>query len=120
MITLYHNSKCGTSRNVLEMLRERGYEPRVIEYLKTPLNAHDIKALVKRMKLSVREVLREKEAVYNELALSDAKWSDEQLIGFIVQHPILLNRPIVDTGKQAKLCRPAETVLALLATLDAA
>lgn len=110
---IYHNPNCGTSRNVLALLREKGIEPKVVEYLKTPLNKAEIKALLKRMGVSVRELLRQKGTPYEELNLGDAKWSEDQLIDFMVQHPILMNRPVVVTAKGAKLCRPSETVLEL-------
>ena len=114
MITIYHNPACGTSRNVLAFIREKGIEPQVVEYLKTPLNKDEIKALLKHMGISVRELLRQKGTPYDELGLGDNKWSDDQLIDFMVQHPILMNRPVVVTDITARLCRPSETVLELL------
>lgn len=113
-IILYHNPKCGTSRNVLAILREKGEEPKIIEYLKTPLNRGQLEDLFKRMNISVRTLLREKESIYQELGLDDPKWRDEDLLNFMVEHPILMNRPIVVTPKGAALCRPAEIVLELL------
>lgn len=112
--TIYHNPKCGTSRNTLALLRERGIEPAIVEYLKTPPSRAALKALLAEAGLTVRDVLRAKEPVYKELGLDDPKWSDEQLFGFIEQHPILLNRPIVQTPAGVRLCRPAETVLEIL------
>jgi arsenate reductase len=113
-ITVYHNPACGTSRNVLGLLRERGIEPEVVEYLKTPPGREGLKALVRKMGVPVRDVLRRKGTPYDELGLDDPKWTDDQLIDFMVQHPILMNRPIVVTKDGAKLCRPSETVLELL------
>lgn len=113
-ITLYHNPACGTSRNVLALLHERGIEPEIIEYLKHPPSRKELLKLVKRMKVPVRDILRRKGTPYEELHLDDPKWTDEQLLDYIAQHPILLNRPIVVTPKGAKLCRPPESVLELL------
>ena len=113
-ITIYHNPACGTSRNVLALLRHAGLEPQVVEYLKTPPTREQLRALVAAMGMPVRELLRAKEARYAELGLADAKWSDEQLIDFMVQHPILMNRPVVVTPLGTKLCRPSEEVLEIL------
>lgn len=113
-ITIYHNPQCGTSRNTLALLRERGEEPHVIHYLETPPSRAELAALIKRMGVPVREVLRQKGTPYEELDLGNPKWSDEQLIDFMVAHPILINRPIVVTSKGARLCRPVESVLELL------
>jgi arsenate reductase len=112
--TIYHNPACGTSRNTLALLREAGHEPRVVEYLKTPPTREQLRALLAAMGMPVRALLREKESRYAELGLADPKWSDEQLLDFIVQHPILLQRPVVVTPKGTKLCRPAEEVRSLL------
>ena len=114
IITIYHNPKCGTSRNVLAMIRNSGVEPQVVEYLKTPLNAQQLQALVKQLDMPVRDLLRQKGTPYDELGLGDAHWTDEQLIGQIEAHPILMNRPVVVTPKGARLCRPSETVLEIL------
>jgi len=113
-ITIYHNPACGTSRNVLGLIRNSGEEPTVIEYLKTPPDRDTLKALIAAMGVPVRAVLREKGTPYAELNLSDLKWSDEQLIDFMLQHPILINRPIVVTPLGTRLCRPSEAVLDLL------
>jgi arsenate reductase len=113
-ITIYHNPDCGTSRNVLALLRHAGLEPQVIEYLKTPPGKEKLRALVTAMGVPVRAILREKGTPYAELGLADAKWSDEQLLDFMVQHPILMNRPIVVTPLGTKLCRPSEEVLEIL------
>lgn len=113
-ITIYHNPDCGTSRNVLSLIRNSGEEPAVIEYLKTPPDRDMLKALIAAMGIPVRAVLREKGTPYAELGLGDQKWSDEQLIDFMLQHPILINRPIVVTPLGTRLCRPSETVLDIL------
>ncbi len=112
-ITVYHNPNCGTSRNVVAAIREAGYEPRIIEYLKTPLSDEALTALLARMKVSARSIVREKETLFRELKLENA--SDRVLIDAMAKHPILMNRPIVEIeGGVAKLCRPSETVKALL------
>ena len=113
-ITIYHNPKCGTSRNVLAMVRNSGVEPTVVEYLKTPPSKAELQALLQRMGVGVRDVLRQKGTPYDELDLGNPKWSDDELLDFIGQHPILLNRPIVLTPLGARLCRPSEAVLDIL------
>lgn len=113
-ITIYHNPKCGTSRNVLAMIRNSGVEPTVVEYLKTPPSKAELQALLQRMGVGVRDVLRQKGTPYDELDLGNPKWSDDELLDFIGQHPILLNRPIVVTPLGARLCRPSEAVLDIL------
>jgi arsenate reductase len=113
-VTIYHNPSCGTSRNTLAMIRDSGEEPEVIEYLKTPPDRARLLELVRAMGISVRELLREKGTPYAELGLADPKWSDDELLDFMLAHPILINRPIVVTEKGAKLCRPSEAVLDLL------
>ncbi len=113
-ITIYHNPACGTSRKVLGLIRDSGEEPLVIEYLKTPPGRETLKALIAAMGVPVRAVLREKGTPYAELGLDDPGWSDEQLIGFMLQHPILINRPIVVTSLGTRLCRPPEAVLDIL------
>ena len=112
--TIYHNPSCGTSRNTLALLRHAGIEPVVIEYLKTPPSKSMLKALVQAMGISVRDFLRRKGTPYDELHLDDPKWTDDELLDFIVRHPILMNRPIVVTARGSKLCRPSEAVLELL------
>lgn len=111
-VSMTYNPSCGTARNVLALLRERGIEPEIIEYLKTPLSKTEIAALVKKTGGSVRDVVRAKEKLYSELKLETA--SDDQLLDAMAAHPILLNRPIVTTPKGTKLCRPSETVEELL------
>lgn len=113
-ITVYHNPACGTSRNVLALIRNSGEEPTIIEYLKTPPDRETLKQLILAMGEPVRAVLREKGTPYAELGLDDPKWSDEQLIDFMLQHPILINRPIVVTPLGTRLCRPSEAVLDIL------
>ena len=113
-ITIYHNPACGTSRNTLALIRNSGAEPEVIEYLKTPATKAKLQELLQAMGIGARDLLREKGTPYAELGLADAKWSDDQLIDFIVQHPILMNRPVVVTPLGAKLCRPSEAVLDIL------
>lgn len=113
-VTIFHNPACGTSRNTLALIRHAGIEPVVVEYLKTPPSKEQLRELLSEMGISVRELLREKGTPYGELGLGDPKWSDEQLLDFIQQHPILMNRPIVRTSLGTKLCRPSEAVLELL------
>ncbi len=113
-VIIYHNPKCGTSRNTLAMIRASGEEPVIIEYLQTPLSKEQLSELVAAMKISVRDLLREKGTPFAELDLANAKWSDDQLLDFIVQHPILMNRPVVATPHGTALCRPSERVLDLL------
>jgi arsenate reductase (glutaredoxin) len=113
-VTIYHNPACGTSRNTLAMIRQSGEEPEVIEYLKTPPSRARLVELIKAMSISARGLLREKGTPYAELGLADPKWSDDELIDFMLAHPILINRPIVVTAKGVRLCRPSELVLDLL------
>ena len=114
IITIYHNPACGTSRNVLGLIRNSGEEPIIIEYLKTPPGRDTLQALIAAMGVPVRSVLREKGTPYAELGLGDPKWDDEQLIDFMLQHLILINRPIVVTPLGTRLCRPSEAVLDIL------
>jgi arsenate reductase len=113
-ITIYHNPDCGTSRNTLAMIRQSGAEPVVIEYLKTPPSRDRLKELIAAMGTPVRAVLREKGTPYKELGLDDPKWTDGELLDFMIAHPILMNRPIVVTPKGTRLCRPSEAVIDLL------
>jgi arsenate reductase (glutaredoxin) len=114
-VTIYHNPSCGTSRNTLAIIRHAGIEPTVIEYLKTPPTKAQLRKLLADAGLSVREILREKEALHAELGLAAPGWSDDQLLDVIGQHPILMNRPIVVTPLGTKLCRPqSEAVLEIL------
>lgn len=111
---IYHNPKCGTSRNTLAMIRNAGIEPEVIEYLKTPPSKQTLTDMISAMGGSVREVMRKKETLYGELQLDDPKWSEEALIEKMLEHPILMNRPIVVTPLGTRLCRPSEVVLEIL------
>jgi len=114
IITIYHNPACGTSRNVLGLIRNSGEEPTLIEYLKTPPDRATLKELITALGVPVREVLRIKDTPYEELDLGNSKWSDDELVGFMLQHPILINRPIVVTPLGTRLCRPSEVVLDIL------
>ena len=113
-VTIYHNPNCGTSRNVLAMIRESREESVVIEYLKNPPSRERLKQLVTAMGMPVRALLREKGTPYAQLGLANPKWSDEQLLDFMIAHPILINRPIVVTPEGVRLRRPSETVLGVL------
>ena len=113
-VTIYHNPACGTSRNTLAMIRQSGEQPEVIEYLKTPPSRARLLELIEAMAIPVRALLREKGTPYAELGLADPKWSDDELLGFMLDHPILINRPIVVTPKGTRLCRPSEAALDLL------
>ncbi|TGV05972.1 arsenate reductase (glutaredoxin) [Alcaligenaceae bacterium 429] len=113
-ITIYHNPACGTSRNVLAMIRNSGEEPQVVEYLKTPPDRSTLVSLLTAMGVTARDVLRRKGTPYDELGLDDPKWTDDELIDLMLEHPVLINRPIVVTGLGTQLCRPSETVLDIL------
>ena len=113
-VTIYHNPACGTSRNTLALIREAGFEPTVVEYLKTPPDRATLVDLIRKIGLPLREVLRRKGTPYEELGLDDPEWTDAKLIDQIVKHPILMNRPIVVTERGARLCRPPETVHEIL------
>jgi arsenate reductase len=113
-ITLFHNPACGTSRNVLALIRNSGVEPIIVNYLETPPGRARLVELLAAMGIPVRDLLRRKGTPYDELKLDDPAWTDEQLIDFMVAHPILMNRPIVVTPLGTRLCRPSETVLDIL------
>ena len=113
-ITIYHNPACGTSRNVLALIRHAGFEPTVIEYLKTPPSKECLRELVAATGRPVRAILREKGTPFAELRLDEPHWTEEELLDAIVAHPILLNRPVVVTPLGTALCRPSEEVLRLL------
>ncbi|MGY2843380.1 arsenate reductase [Bradyrhizobium sp. USDA 4509] len=115
-ITIYQNPACGTSRNALAMIRQSGEEPEIVEYLKTPPARDTLIALIKAMGMTPRALLREKGTPYAALDLANPRWSDDELIDFMIAHPILINRPIVVSPNGVKLCRPSEAVLELLAT----
>ena len=114
MITIYHNPDCGTSRNVLALIRNSGTEPRIIEYLKTPPAKAELMVLLKLMGMTARQLLREKGTPYHELGLGDPALSDSELLDAMMAHPVLINRPIVVSPLGVKLCRPSEVVLELL------
>lgn len=113
-VTIYHNPKCGTSRNTLALIRNAGVEPQVIEYLQTPPDRATLLDLIARAGLSVRDAIRQKETSYRELGLDDASLTDDALIDAMLEHPILINRPFVVTAKGVRLCRPSELVLDIL------
>jgi len=113
-VTIYHNPKCGTSRNVLALIRNTGTEPEVIEYLKTPPTREKLVELITQMAVPVRDVMRRKEKLYEELALDNPALGDDALIDAMLIHPLLINRPIVVTTLGTRLCRPSETVLDIL------
>ena len=113
-VTIYHNPDCGTSRNTLVMIRKSGTEPEIIEYLKHPPERTKLVELIAEMQMKPRDLLRQKGTPYKELGLDDPKWTDDDLIDFMLAHPILINRPIVVTPKGVKLCRPSEAVLDIL------
>ena len=113
-ITLYHNPDCGTSRNTLEMIRNSGNEPEIVLYLDTPPSRETLCKLIEDMGISVRDLLRTNVEPYAQLGLADGQFSDEQLIDFMLQYPILINRPIVVTPLGTRLCRPSERVLDIL------
>ncbi|WP_413724149.1 glutaredoxin-dependent arsenate reductase [Sodalis sp. RH16] len=113
-ITIYHNPACGTSRNTLEMIRNSGNEPTIIYYLDTPPTRDELGKLISDMGISVRALLRKNVEPYEQLGLDEDKFSDEQLIDFMLQHPILINRPVVVTPLGTRLCRPSEIVLDIL------
>lgn len=113
-ITIYHNPACGTSRNTLELIRNSGNEPTIIYYLDTPPSHDELLKLIADMGISVRALLRKNVEPYEQLGLADGDFTDEQLIEFMLQHPILINRPIVVTPLGTRLCRPSEVVLDIL------
>jgi arsenate reductase len=114
MIKIYHNPQCGTSRKTVDFLTEHNVDFETILYLQTPASKGDLKRMLKEMNMQVRDLLRQKGTPYDQLDLGHEKWSDEQLLDFMVEHPILMNRPIVVTPKGTRLCRPMETVLEIL------
>lgn len=117
-VKIYHNPKCGTSRNTLAMIKQSGEDPEIIEYLNTPPSREELVELIKQSGLGVRDVLRKKGTPYEELGLDDDSLSDDQLIDHMMAHPILMNRPIVVTSKGVRLCRPSEVVLEILENPD--
>jgi arsenate reductase len=113
-ITIYHNPDCGTSRNALAAIRVAGFEPHVIEYIKTPPTREELKNLAMRMNRSVRSIARKKEPLFQELRLDERDVGEDELLDAMIENPILINRPIVVTEKAVRLCRPSELVKALL------
>ncbi len=113
-ITIYHNPRCGTSRNTLELINNTGQEVEVIEYLKTPPSKKTLQQLVKDSGLAIRDFMRQKEAIYQENDLDNPKWSDDELVDWMVKEPILMNRPVVVTPKGTRLCRPKEILFEIL------
>ncbi|KXO76568.1 arsenate reductase (glutaredoxin) [Brucella anthropi] len=113
-VTIFHNPKCGTSRNTLAMIRASGEEPVIVEYVQNPPTRERLVGLLAAMSVTPRELLREKGTPYADLGLSDPKWTDDELIDFMMAHPILINRPIVETPRGTRLCRPSELVLDIL------
>ncbi|MCV3208118.1 arsenate reductase (glutaredoxin) [Mesorhizobium sp. YC-39] len=117
-VTIYHNPDCGTSRNTLAIIKQSGEEPEVIEYLKNPPSRERLVELIAAMGMTPRELLREKGTPYAELKLGDPKWSDDEIIDFMLAHPILINRPIVVSPLGVVLARPSEVVLDILPNPD--
>ncbi|MER9138659.1 arsenate reductase (glutaredoxin) [Mesorhizobium sp. M0830] len=113
-VTIYHNPACGTSRNTLAIIRQSGEEPEVIDYLKTPPSRERLVELIAAMGMTPRDLLREKDTPYAELGLADPKWTDEQILDLMLEHPILINRPIVVSPLGVVLARPSEKVLDIL------
>ncbi|WP_336982699.1 arsenate reductase (glutaredoxin) [Acinetobacter modestus] len=113
-VTIYHNPACGTSRNTLALIRNTGIEPNVIEYLNAPPTRRELIQLIQDAKLTVREAIRKNVDPYHDLALDREDWTDEQLISFMLEYPILINRPFVVTEQGTRLCRPSELVLDIL------
>jgi arsenate reductase len=113
-VTIWHNPKCATSRKVLEMIRQKGVEPEIVEYVKTPPSSADIKTVLKEAGLTARELLRRKGTPYDELGLNDPKLSDAALIAAMAKHSILIERPVVRSGQGTRLCRPPERVREIL------
>lgn len=109
-VKIYHNPQCGTSRNTLALLRQQGIEPEVVLYLETPPSRDELLGLIAASGLSARQMMRDKGDLYEQLGLADPKWTDAQLVDFMMAHPALINRPIVVTPKGTRLCRPAERV----------
>ena len=114
-VTIYHNPVCGISRNVLAAIRAAGHEPRIVEYLKDRLTREELKELIARANLSIRDVVRSKEVLFRELGLDDSDVGDDEILDAMIKNPILINRPIVATDHAVRLCRPSETVKGLLA-----
>lgn len=114
MITILHNPRCSTSRTVLAMIRDSGTEPTIVDYQKSPLDRRALVSLLIALELSPRDIIRTKEPLYKELGLADETLTDQQLLDALLEHPILIERPIVVSPKGARLCRPKERVLEIL------
>ena len=115
-VTIYHNPNCGTSRNALAAIRAAGHEPRIVEYLKTPPTRAELKDLIARMNLPVRNIVRKKEPLFRELRLDERDVGEDELLDAMIENPILINRPIVVTERAVRLCRPSEIVKEMLAS----
>lgn len=113
-VVIYHNPRCGTSRNTLGLIRNAGVEPHIIEYLKSPPSRDVLKDTLRRAGLTPRQAIRAKESLYRELKLDDPAASDDQLLDAMIAHPVLIERPLVVTSKGVRLCRPSELVIDLL------
>jgi len=113
-ITIYHNTRCGTSRTTLALIRNTGVEPNIIEYLHNPPSRQELTAIIEKAGISVRDAVRQKETLFKELGLDDPAVSDDRLLVAMIEYPILINRPFVITPKGARLCRPSELVLDIL------
>lgn len=113
-VTIYHNPRCGKSRQTLKLLQEQGIDPTIVEYLKTPPTADELKAILKKLNMEPRDLMRTKEKMYKELGIKDGNHTRDELIQLLVEHPILIERPIVIHGRQAALGRPPEAVLGIL------
>lgn len=113
-VVIWHNPKCSTSRKVLEMIRDRGVEPTIVDYVKTPPGAAEIKAALKAMGMRPRDLLRRRNTPYDELGLDDPKLSDAELVAAMAEHPLLIERPVVRTAKGTRLCRPVERLTEIL------
>jgi len=114
MNRIYHNPNCSTSRKTLALLQEKGVDVEVVEYLKNPPSRDELVELLEKMGMKPRELLRKKGDLYKELDLENPRWTDDQILDFMVRHPVLIERPIVVTDKGARLCRPVEKVLEIL------
>jgi arsenate reductase len=113
-VTIYHNSRCSKSRETLQLIEARGLEPKIVDYLKTPPSAAELKAILKKLGLKPQDIVRKSEPLYAELGLKDRKLDDDALIALLVKHPILIERPIVVAGGRAAIGRPPEKVLEIL------
>lgn len=113
-VTIYHNPRCSKSRETLQLIEARGLEPKIVEYLKTPPSAAELKAILKKLGLKPQDIVRKSESLYAELGLKDRTLDDEALIALLVKHPILIERPIVVAGGRAAIGRPPEKVLEIL------